>query len=67
MSSPKRSNPAFTELFGYSLAEIEGTLFHGRGIGLWLVHLIVQYSDGQLSFAKNDPRGSVVTVRLRTP
>ncbi|CCQ33702.1 two-component system sporulation sensor kinase A protein [Halorhabdus tiamatea SARL4B] len=46
--------------------EIE-PLFHGRGIGLWLVHLIVQYSDGQLSFAENDPRGSVVTVRLRTP
>lgn len=46
--------------------EIE-PLFHGRGIGLWLVHLIVQYSDGQLSVAENDPRGSVVTVRLRTP
>ncbi|WP_275738613.1 PAS domain S-box protein [Halorhabdus sp. SVX81] len=42
-------------------------LFHGRGIGLWLVHLIVQHSDGQLSFATNDPRGSVVTVRLPTP
>jgi len=42
-------------------------LFHGRGMGLWLVHLIVQYSDGHLEFAANDPRGSVVTIRLGTP
>ncbi|MFB6202787.1 MAG: PAS domain S-box protein [Halorhabdus sp.] len=37
---------------------------HGRGIGLWLVSLIVQYSDGALTFEENDPRGSVVTMRL---
>ncbi|WP_181685245.1 PAS domain-containing sensor histidine kinase [Halorhabdus salina] len=42
-------------------------LYHGRGIGLWLVHLIVQYSDGTLTVDENDPRGSVVTVRLRAP
>jgi len=46
--------------------EIE-PLFHGQGIGLWLVHLIVQYSDGQLSVTQNDPRGSIVTVRLHSP
>ena len=39
-------------------------LFHGRGMGLWLVNLIVQYSDGTLEFGENEPRGSVVTVRL---
>lgn len=39
-------------------------LFHGRGIGLWLVHLIVQYSDGTVEIEDNEPRGSVVTVRL---
>ncbi|WP_135663948.1 PAS domain S-box protein [Halorhabdus rudnickae] len=39
-------------------------LYHGRGIGLWLVHLVVQYSDGTLAFDENDPRGSVVTIRL---
>lgn len=43
--------------------EIE-PLYHGSGIGLWLVHLIVTHSDGTLEFAENDPRGSVVTVRL---
>jgi len=39
-------------------------LYHGSGIGLWLVSLIVRQSDGRLSFHENDPRGSVVTVRL---
>jgi len=39
-------------------------LFHGRGMGLWLVNLIVQYSDGTLAFEENDPQGSVVTIRL---
>ncbi|WP_158855431.1 PAS domain-containing sensor histidine kinase [Halorhabdus sp. CUG00001] len=42
-------------------------LYHGRGIGLWLVHLIVQYSDGTVTFEENEPRGSVVTIRLPTP
>lgn len=39
-------------------------LYHGRGVGLWLVHLIVQYSEGTLVFNANEPRGSVVTIRL---
>lgn len=44
-------------------AEIE-PLYYGSGLGLWLVNLIFQYSDGQLSFDENEPRGSVVTVEL---
>ena len=44
-------------------AEI-GPLQHGRGLGLWIVHLIVQESDGTLGFAENEPRGSVVTISL---
>ncbi|RMB13293.1 PAS domain S-box protein [Haloplanus aerogenes] len=43
--------------------EIE-PLYHGSGIGLWLVTLIVRQLDGSLSFHENDPRGCVVTVRL---
>jgi len=43
--------------------EIE-PLYHGSGIGLWLVSLIVRQSDGRLSFHENEPRGSVVTIRL---
>ncbi|MFB6101643.1 MAG: sensor histidine kinase [Haloplanus sp.] len=45
--------------------EIE-PLYHGSGIGLWLVSLIVRQSDGELRFDENEPRGSVVTIRLST-
>lgn len=39
-------------------------LYHGSGLGLWLVYWIVSRSEGRLEFAANDPRGSVVTVTL---
>jgi PAS domain S-box-containing protein len=41
-------------------------LYHGSGVGLWLVTLIVKQSDGKLAFHENEPRGSVVTIRLPT-
>lgn len=44
-------------------AEIE-PLYHGSGLGLWLVNLIVGQADGELSFAANDPRGSIVRIEL---
>ncbi|WP_415379441.1 ATP-binding protein [Halosimplex sp. TS25] len=37
---------------------------HGRGLGLWFVNWAVTQLGGDLEFAENDPRGSVVTVRL---
>ncbi len=43
----------------------ETDLDHGSGLGLWLVHWVVERSDGRLSFAENDPRGSVVRMDLR--
>lgn len=42
-------------------------LDHGRGLGLVFVHWVVRLSGGDVTFAENDPRGSVVTVTLRTP
>ncbi|WP_411968391.1 PAS domain S-box protein [Haloferax sp. YSSS75] len=39
-------------------------LYHGSGMGLWLVNLVVRQSDGVLSFEENDPSGNVVTIRL---
>jgi signal transduction histidine kinase len=39
-------------------------LYHGTGLGLWLVKTIVSQSKGELAFDENDPRGSVVTIRL---
>lgn len=39
-------------------------LYHGSGLGLWLVAWIVRRSGGSLAFEENDPRGSVVTITL---
>ena len=46
----------------------EGTetpLSHGSGLGLWLTEWIVTRSNGHLCFEENDPRGTVVRIRLR--
>lgn len=42
----------------------ETQLEHANGIGLWFVNWAVVQLGGDLSFAENDPKGSVVTVRL---
>lgn len=44
---------------------METPLDHTNGLGLWLVNWIVASSDGELVFEENEPRGSVVTLRLR--
>lgn len=44
-------------------ADIE-PLYHGSGLGLWLVNLIVGQSDGVLAFEDNQPRGSAVSITL---
>lgn len=41
-------------------------LYHGSGLGLWLVHWIVQRADGTLGFDRFESRGNRVTVRLPT-
>jgi len=43
-------------------ARTETDLEHGSGLGLWLVAWTVSLSSGEVSFAENDPRGSVVTL-----
>lgn len=40
-------------------------LQHGSGIGLWLTRWVVEVFDGELGIDENDPRGSVVTLRLQ--
>jgi len=42
----------------------ETALEHGSGLGLWLVFWVVGKSGGELGFADNDPRGSIVTMTL---
>lgn len=41
-------------------------LYHGSGLGLWLVHWIVRRGDGDLRFEANEPRGNVVTATFPT-
>jgi signal transduction histidine kinase len=45
----------------------ETDLEHGSGLGLWIVYWIVDSSGGELRFEENDPRGSVVRLRLDPP
>ena len=42
----------------------ETPLVHGTGIGLWLVHWVVASFGGEVRIEDNEPRGSVVTLRL---
>ncbi|OYR56093.1 PAS domain S-box protein [Halorubrum halodurans] len=39
-------------------------LYHGSGLGLWLVYWVLQQSGGSATVADADPRGTVVTVTL---
>ncbi|MFC7238367.1 histidine kinase N-terminal 7TM domain-containing protein [Saliphagus sp. GCM10025317] len=43
----------------------ETSLEHASGLGLWLVNWIVARSGGDVEFAENEPRGSI--VRLQFP
>jgi signal transduction histidine kinase len=45
-------------------AGTETQLKHGRGIGLWFVRWAVTQLGGELELDRNDPTGSVITVRL---
>jgi signal transduction histidine kinase len=42
----------------------ETDLEHGSGLGLWLVYWIVDNSEGDLSFAENEPHGTVVLMEF---
>ncbi|WP_435359474.1 PAS domain S-box protein [Haloarchaeobius sp. DFWS5] len=39
-------------------------LRHASGLGLWLVNWVVTQTGGTLSFAENDPHGTVVTLTV---
>jgi PAS domain S-box-containing protein len=39
-------------------------LYHGSGLGLWLVYWIINRSDGSISVSEDDARGTTVTITL---
>ena len=39
-------------------------LYHGSGLGLWLVYWIVERSDGSISVVDADPRGTEIEIRV---
>lgn len=41
-------------------------LYHGSGLGLWLVHVLAEQSGVAISSEPNNPRGNVVTLTFRT-
>lgn len=43
----------------------ETPLEHTSGLGLWLINWLVRESDGEIWFEANEPRGSVVCLRLQ--
>jgi PAS domain S-box-containing protein len=40
------------------------SLYHGSGLGLWLVHWVVSRSGGTVSFDTDGPRGNVIRIEL---
>jgi len=42
----------------------ETQLDHVSGLGLWIINWIVTKSGGEIEIGENEPRGSVVTIRL---
>jgi PAS domain S-box-containing protein len=47
------------------VSETEQTpLYHGSGLGLWLVYLIITRSNGTITLAENSPAGNIVSIEL---
>ena len=47
------------------MGETEQTpLYHGSGLGLWLVNLIITQSNGIITVAENSPAGNIVSIEL---
>lgn len=42
----------------------ETALEHTSGLGLWLVQWAVDVADGQITYKPNQPRGSIIEIRL---
>lgn len=47
--------------------DIEESLSHSSGLGLWITKWIVDNSGGEIRFEENQPRGTEVVIRLPRP
>jgi len=58
--------PGIPEMEGCILESGRGVeeLYHGSGLGLWLVYWIVHRSGGHIEVSDEDPRGSRITIDL---
>jgi PAS domain S-box-containing protein len=45
-------------------ADDETAIYHGGGLGMWLVYLVLHRSRGSVHYSENDPRGAVVSLVL---
>ena len=39
-------------------------LYHGSGLGLWFVKLIIFRSSGEIKFDENEPNGNIITIKI---
>ena len=62
------NNPHIPDMERKVLLEGEemAPLYHGSGIGLWLVNLIVAHSNGEVTAERSEPRGNTIILRLPT-
>lgn len=60
------NGPAIPEMEREVLVEPEErtSLYHGSGLGLWFVKLIIFRSNGEIMFDKNEPNGNIITTTI---
>lgn len=59
------TGPGIPEMERQTIREGEETpLIHSQGIGLWLISWLVTHLSGTVTIEENDPRGTIVKVRL---
>jgi|APHM01.1.fsa_nt_gi PAS domain S-box len=39
-------------------------LYHGSGLGLWLVKLVISRSNGEIMFEQNSPTGNIISIEI---
>jgi len=40
--------------------------FHGSGLGLWFVHIVITQSNGSISYTQGSPEGNIIEIAFPT-